>query len=97
MLSTSGGTRSPRGLFVGADANKAAASAASSMAASAGQSSPATRAAVTYLLTTPLDNCKARAIFSWDKPASNLRRRHSLMFRMATRGAAIFPPEIGRG
>ena len=90
MLSTSGSTRSPRGLFVDVGANKAAASAASSMATSAGQSSPATRAAAMYLLTTPLDSCKARAIFSWDKPASNLRRRHSLMFRMATRGAAIF-------
>ena len=32
---------------------------------------------------------KARAIFSWERPASNFSRKHSLILRMATRCAAI--------
>jgi hypothetical protein len=57
-------TRSPCVWRTLAAGSSAAARATSPSTARADHSRPVSLAAVTYLLTTPLDNCKARAIFS---------------------------------
>src|SRR5690606_3198066 len=65
----------------------------SSSSAGNGQPKPFCTARCTVFVTAPFDRPVAAAIFSWLKRASNLRRRTSLILRMALRLAGIRLPD----